>query len=210
MIGIFGGTFNPVHNAHLRMALHVYYALRLRRVHMIPCAQPVHRETPLCSAEQRFEMLRLGLLAFPFLIPDRTEIDRAGPSYTIDTLEYFARIQTETVCLIIGYDQFCDLHHWHEWRRLGDYAHIVVLRRDSQQATLAPELQQWMQGRVIKNHDLDELSRSKHGKLAFLSNPCVLESASALRAALSAGESIRHRVPLAVADYIERNGLFRV
>jgi nicotinate-nucleotide adenylyltransferase len=210
LIGIYGGTFNPVHNAHLRMALHAYYGLRLRRVHMIPCAQPVHRDTPLCSAEQRFQMLRLALWPFPFLVPDRLEIDRGGPSYTIDTLKYFHQTQTESLCLIIGYDAFCQLHLWHEWHSLADYAHIVVLRRESQIRELAPELQAWMGPRLLKNIVPDELSRAKHGKLTFLSNPCVVESASSLREAVAAGETIRHRVPLAVADYIERNGLFRI
>ena len=196
------------------MALYVQQRLRLTRLHMIPAAEPVHRQRPQASAEQRFIMLQLALLPFPALIPDRCEIDRQGPSYTIDTLKYFRQRYDVSLCLAVGYDAFCAFSSWHEWQRIPDYAHIAVLRRDHDNQIdikdFPAELQQMVNALRIDEQEFATNTRQHtHGHLVFLQNPRFFESSSAIRAAVHSGASIRHRIPLATADYIERAGLYR-
>lgn len=197
------------------MALFVQQRLRLSALHMIPCAQPVHRSAPQANAEQRFKMLQLALLPFPSLIPDRIEIDRQGPSYTIDTLEYFHKHGVERVCLLVGYDAFLAFATWREWQRIPDYAHIIVLRRDQQtsinDAEFPDDLRQMIKLRAVDDEQQvpAQLHASAHGRVVFLRNPKFVESSSAIRASIERGDSIRHRIPLPVADYIERNRLYR-
>jgi len=214
LIGIYGGTFDPIHYGHLRMALFVQQRLRLQRLHMIPCAQPVRRAGPHASAEQRFKMLQLALLPFPALVPDRTEIDRDGPSYTIDTLKEFRQRYAARVCLVVGYDAFCGFSTWHQWQQIPQYAHIVVLRRDQHSGIEAADFPQPLH-QLVSEHSVDEsevpakLSQSDQGCVVFLKNPKFFESASAIREALRHETVIRHRIPLAVADYIDRYRLYR-
>lgn len=214
MIGIYGGTFDPIHFGHVRMALFVLQRLRLRALHMIPCAQPVHRNIPQASAEQRYKMLQLALLPFPSLIADRVEIDRQGPSYTIDTVEYFSRRSNEPRCLIVGYDAFIGFSTWHEWQRIAELAHIVVLRRDHdapvRDADFAPALQDLLASRAVAESCVPAQWRhAQRNQIVFLENPKWLESSSAIRAAIAGGNSVRHRIPLPVADYIEDNRLYK-
>jgi len=213
LIGIYGGTFDPIHYGHVRMAVFVQQRLRLQRLHMIPCAQPVHRQAPQASAEQRFEMLRVALMPFPALIPDRIEIDRPGPSYTFDTVAAFHRQLGQRVCLVIGYDAFCGFSSWHQWQRIPDHAHIIVLRRE-QDAMISPAdfpapLQQLVADLSRDERQLLRLDHQADAALVFLSNPKFSESSSAIRQAIRDGASVRHRIPLAVADFIEKSGLYR-
>lgn len=197
------------------MALYVQQRLRLQRLHMMPCGQPVHRQAPAASAAERFNMLQLALLAFPALYPDRTEIDRPGPSYTIDTLKYFRQRWTDRrVCLVIGFDAFCAFTGWHAWQSIPDYAHIIVLRRQHQTNIDVSEFPSALQ-QVLNQRRVDdsmrgaELASTEQGKVLFLQNPTYFESSSAIRADIKAGRSIRQRVPLAVADFIESRQLYR-
>jgi len=194
------------------MAVFVQQRLRLQRLHMIPCAQPVHREAPQASAEQRFAMLRAALLPFPALIADRIEIDRQGPSYTIDTVAAFHRQLGERVCLLVGYDAFCGFSSWHQWQRISDYAHIIVLRRDHDAAIRTSDfpspLQRMVASLSVDESQLASLSQRSDAALVFLRNPQFTESSSAIRQAIRDGALVRHRIPLAVADYIEREGLY--
>lgn len=213
MIGIYGGTFDPIHYGHVRMAVFVQQRLHLQRLHMIPCAQPVHRQAPQANAKQRFDMLRAALLPFPALIPDSIEIDRQGPSYTIDTLADFHRRLGARVCLVVGYDAFCGFDSWHQWQQIPDYAHIIVLRRDHDAAIstadFAAPLQEMVARLSLEESHLAELHQRADAAIVFLRNPKFTESSSAIRAAIRSGALVRHRIPLAVADYIEREGLYR-
>lgn len=129
-IGIFGGTFDPVHCGHLRTCVELYETLDLHQVRLIPCGNPPHRAVPLANVGQRASMLRLAIAGQEGLCLDERELDRAGPSYMVDTLttlrEEFPAV---SLCLILGSDAFLGLHSWRRWRELFRLAHLVVVPR---------------------------------------------------------------------------------
>ncbi len=130
-IGIFGGTFDPVHNGHLRTALEVAELLAFDELRLVPASVPPHRGAPLATAAERLRMLQLAADAHPGFVVDDRELVRGGASYTIDTLRSLRAELGETVrlCLIVGMDAFAAIDTWKEWRALGDHAHIVVVQR---------------------------------------------------------------------------------
>ncbi|PPD32864.1 MAG: nicotinic acid mononucleotide adenylyltransferase, partial [Methylomonas sp.] len=128
MIGIFGGTFDPVHYGHLRSALEVKELFGLDEVRLIPCYQPPHRDQPKASATMRLQMLQQAINHEPGLVVDSRELNRAGPSYMVDTLKSLREeFSEQTLLLFIGSDAFENLTSWHRWQQLFDYAHLVVL-----------------------------------------------------------------------------------
>jgi nicotinate-nucleotide adenylyltransferase len=134
-IGIFGGTFDPVHYGHLRTAFELLQALDLEEVRFIPCGDPPHRGGTFAPAALRLDMVRLATRdERDFLVDDR-ELRREGPSYSIDTL---ASLREEfpgrSLCLITGMDAFLGLPTWHRWDEILDFAHIVVAHRPGWQA----------------------------------------------------------------------------
>ena len=112
MIGVFGGTFDPVHFGHLRPALEVLQALRLQEMRFIPCGLPPHRNSPLASATDRLTMLRLAIESQPGFNVDERELHREGPSYMVDTLESLQQETTTPLCLLLGMDAFAAFHTW--------------------------------------------------------------------------------------------------
>ena len=125
-IGIFGGTFDPVHIGHLRASVELRKTLGLSEMRLIPSANPPHKAQPETNAEHRLAMLQLALANEPGLVADARELHRKGLSYTLDTLtEIRAEIGVETpLCLCIGMDSLIDLNQWHRWRELTDVAHV--------------------------------------------------------------------------------------
>ena len=120
MIGIYGGTFDPVHYGHLRPAIDVYSQLGLSEVRFIPTGEPAHREQPIASQDQRYQMLLLAIENIAGLSVDDREIKRAGPSYMVDTINSLqADFPDESFCLIVGMDAFIKFESWREWQRIG-------------------------------------------------------------------------------------------
>jgi nicotinate-nucleotide adenylyltransferase len=134
-IGIFGGTFDPVHYGHLRTAFELLQALDLEEVRFIPCGDPPHRGVTFAPAARRLDMVRLATREEPGFLVDDRELRREGPSYSIDTL---ASLREEfpgrSLCLITGMDAFLGLPTWHRWDEILDFAHIVVAHRPGWQA----------------------------------------------------------------------------
>ena len=129
MIGIFGGTFDPVHYGHLRTALELKTLFKLTEIRLIPCANPPHRPAPLTPAPLRLQMLQLAVAGRQGLMADGCELSRAGLSYTVDTLKRFGQNGWYPILLFMGMDAFAGLESWHQWQRLFDYAHVVVITR---------------------------------------------------------------------------------
>lgn len=206
-VAVLGGTFDPIHNAHLRVALEAGEALDAR-VHMIPASVPPHREQPLASAAQRMAMLELALAGQQRLLADPRELERAGASYTVDTL---AQLRMEygpsrPLVLLLGADAFAGLSTWHRWRELFAHAHIVALTRPGHGGVFEAELAgEWYARRV---GDIAELGDSPAGRCAPLEVTALEISASAVRAALARGGSARYLVPAAVDDYIRQHALY--
>ncbi|OGT06369.1 MAG: nicotinate (nicotinamide) nucleotide adenylyltransferase [Gammaproteobacteria bacterium GWF2_41_13] len=133
-IGILGGTFDPIHQGHLQIALIALQQLHLQKIHFIPCFQPPHRNQPIASPNDRLAMVKLAIGNNTAFNADDREIKRGNISYTIDTLKSLRQDYPDTpLCLIIGTDAFQELQQWHHWKELIDYAHLVVMYRQTDQ-----------------------------------------------------------------------------
>ncbi len=211
MIGILGGSFDPIHFGHLRTAVELRDMLGLREVRLTPCGQPPHRVGPVANARQRVEMLRLAVADEPGLVVDEQELRRAGPSFTLYTvLATREAIKKDPICLIIGADQFVSFDTWHRWRELCDLAHIVVVYRPGWNLTgqLANrELAELVQERLTDRPG--ELSAATGGKLFFAQLSSMDIASSRIRALIRDGKSARYLVPDVVLDYIQTQRLYK-
>ncbi|MCK9564270.1 MAG: nicotinate-nucleotide adenylyltransferase [Bacteroidales bacterium] len=208
-IGIFGGTFDPIHIGHLRTALELREHLRLDAMHLMPCGDPVHRNIPLTSASQRLAMVRLAVAGEPGLVADDREIVRGGASYTIETLREMRREQgaEQPLCLCIGMDSLLSLASWKHWRELSDHAHVVVAARPGWQPPREGEVAQWVAQR--RTTDPAVLRTRPAGAVYITAMTLLPVAATSLRAAIAAGHSIRYLTPDAVVDYIHTYQLYQ-
>jgi nicotinate-nucleotide adenylyltransferase len=205
MIGIYGGTFNPVHYGHLRTAIEVKERLALEQIRMLPCRLPAHRQQPEASAEMRLAMLELAISATPGLQVDTHELQRPGPSYMVDTLRSLrSELADIPLMLIIGSDAFAGLESWYEWQQLFEYAHLVVITRPGYiQHALPPVLQV----RRIENQSL--LAQQAAGHLFFLGVTLLDISATQIRHLIASGSSAQFLLPDAVLAFIQQHQLFQ-
>jgi nicotinate-nucleotide adenylyltransferase len=193
-IVILGGTFDPVHNAHLRVAWEAAEALDAE-VRLMPANVPPHRPAPVATAAQRVAMLKAALAGQGRLRLDERELRRPEPSYTVETLremrEEFGR--DRPLIVLIGADAFAGLTAWHEWRALFDLAHLAVMTRPGHGVVLPPELDAEAGGR--RTRDLAILRARPSGRVFDLAVTRLEVSASAVRALLAAGREPRWLVP---------------
>lgn len=210
MIGIFGGTFDPVHFGHLRPALDVKQALGLREMRLIPAFQPPHRESPAANPGQRLTMLRAAVGDEPDLLVDNREMKREGDSFMVDTLTSLREeLGDEPLCLVLGADAFLQLDGWHQWEKVPQLAHIVVMHRpgwelDIDKASVAIQAL-WRESQVT---DVAELEAHPAGKIILQSVTVLDISASHIRALVAAGKSPRYLVPDPVWNLIRMHGLY--
>ena len=205
---LYGGTFDPVHHGHLAVA-DAASALFDADVDLLPSADPPHRAPPGASAQQRAAMLDLAIADHPRLRVDRRELERAGSSYSVDTLrEVRAEIGSDMpLAWLLGADAFRDLHHWHRWRELFDLAHLIVaVRPGHAMDPLAPALQAEVATRWTDDPAL--LETTANGLLFLLDLPLRFEAASNLRQRIAAGSLWEDEVPPAVAAYIRAQRLY--
>jgi len=200
-LGVFGGTFDPIHYAHLAVAEEAAEAFGLERVLFIPAGEPPHkRAVAITPAEDRLAMVELAIEDNPRFRADRSEIDRPGPSYTVDTLEALRSSRaaagiTADLTLILSAEAFLGLMTWREPRRVLELARVVVAPRDGY-----PEA-----GPDFLAEHLPDLA----DRATFLDGPRLRVSASDLRSRAAAGRSLRYLVPDAVLAYIGDHGLYQ-
>ena len=208
MIGIFGGTFDPVHFGHLRPALEVQQALGLNQVRFIPAGQPPHRETPYASTPQRLSMLRTAIDDQPGFVVDERELRREGPSYMVDTLASLREEVGQTpLCLILGYDAFLGLPGWHQWNSLIELAHLVITHRPGWNHD---ELDDALQSLVKQcETGVGRLSEQAAGGLLFVPVTQFDISATIIREQIRAGQDIRYLLPDTVYRIIREQKLYR-
>ncbi len=203
-IALFGGTFDPIHNAHLQACLDIRTALELDCVHLTPCFQPVHRDNPGASAEQRLSMLNLAVGDKAGICVDSREITRGGPSYSIDTLLSIQKTeQPQRLFLVVGIDAFNGFMRWHQWQDILSVCHVVVMSRPG--ASLTPEVLKLLATRQIRP---DETERSASGGIIYLKVTAMAVSATKVRNAIANQEPIDYLVPFPVAEYIKNNNLY--
>lgn len=208
-IGIFGGTFDPVHIGHLRTALELREYLGLDAMHLMPAGDPVHRETPGTAAAHRLAMVRLAVAGEAGLVADDREIARGGATYSIDTLELMRREYGSGVplCLCIGMDSLATLDTWQRWRELAEHAHIVVAARPGWSPPAAGPVARWVAERRVD--DPARLRVSPAGAVHIAAMTLLPVAATDLRASLAAGRSIRYLTPDPVLDYIHTHQLYQ-
>jgi len=213
-VGILGGTFDPVHFGHLRLAQELAEGLALGEVRIIPAGLPPHRAQPFASPQQRLEMVRLGIDGNPLFTLDEREIFKPTPSYSVETLLDLRRElgAMQPLCLFMGADAFLGLTTWHRWRELFDLAHIVVAQRPGVSgitraaATLPADLMDALNRRLT--NEPEALRDAPSGTILVHPVTALDISATQIRSELAAGRSPRYLLPDAVLDYIQTNGLY--
>ena len=207
MIGIFGGTFDPVHYGHLRPLWEVKEALSFDEVRLIPSYIPPHREAPGASPEQRLAMLKLALSDVPEFFIDQRELERGGASYMVDTLQSLRDELGETsISLILGQDAFNGLASWHRWQHLIELAHIVVMHRPGSQLPEVGAVSELVNER--RSTAPAELKQTPAGRV-FIQNVTQLDiSATDVRAILAKKGDVRFLMPEPVRQYIAESQLY--
>jgi nicotinate-nucleotide adenylyltransferase len=210
MIGILGGTFDPIHYGHLRPAAEARAALGLSEVRLIPAARPPHRAQSSVPAGERLALAQLAAREQPGFTVDDRELRRAGPSYTVLTLEELRREcgDTAPICLIIGADAFAGFDTWHRWPEILALAHLVVMSRPDSAATADPaSWPAWARPRAARSSA--ELAASPAGRVMYVEVRPQRISATDIRRRVARGESIDGLVPPAVGRHIHQHGLYR-
>ena len=209
VIGLLGGTFNPIHLGHLRLAEELSNALNLDEVRFIPSANPPHKTAPSVSATHRAEMVQLAIEENPKFQLDSLELARTGASYTIDTLKNLREelgIST-SLSLIMGSDAFVKLDTWHEWETLIDYCHIILVQRPQPKVTpLNAELEQFLSDHYTENND--DLLNNPAGFISMQAITALDISSTNIRKNLSSQKSVRYLVPDNVLNYIHLHHLY--
>ena len=210
--GILGGTFDPIHFGHLRLAEEARQALQLASIRVVPTGQPAHRQSPWCTAEQRLAMTQLAIANSPGMHLDSAEVLSAAPSYTITTLERLRRElgDEQPLVLLMGADAFCGLSRWHRWQELLSLSHIGVatrpgfpLQADKLDADLARAY------RDARSASAQVLAEQAAGRIVHFEMTPLEISATAIRTLLAGGQSARFLLPDTVLDYIKTHQLYK-
>jgi nicotinate-nucleotide adenylyltransferase len=194
-IGVLGGTFDPIHHGHLAIAEEARVALGLEQVLLVPAGQqPLKHGTHVASPQQRLAMARLGCAGNPALLVSALEIERAGPSYTVTTLEELQREGAGELHFILGVDALTDLHRWRQAARLPELARLVAIARPGFSPDLAA---------------LEAQLPGAAERVMLLEGPRLDISSSELRQRIATGRPVRYLLPDAVLAYIEEHRLYR-
>ncbi len=214
LCGLFGGTFDPIHYGHLAPLREVCQSVAPDKVIYLPAAVPPHRRQPRAGAEHRLAMTRIAVAgeqtneqpepSFALEVDD-LELQRRGPSYTIDTLQSLRQQQPgRRYALMVGLDALLGLEAWHRWRALQQSVHIIAIARPGWR--LPQPLPDWWQAARVESSD--ELRRAAAGKIIFVEAAPVAISSTLVRERLAAGGEIHDLTPPGVCDYIREHNLY--
>jgi len=188
-VGLLGGTFDPIHCGHLQAASNARASLALDSVLFVPASVPPHRAAPVASVHDRFAMVALATAGCPYFVPSDVELARGGPSYTADTLEQLReRRPGDSFVLVVGHDAFDEIGSWKDTARLFTLCDVAVVGRPGSAGALAD-----LRGATVHTVAGTELPIS----------------ASEIRRRCAAGEGLADLVPVSVAEYIAKRGLYR-
>ena len=206
-MGVFGGTFDPIHYGHLRTAFEVQQALRFDQVRFMPCGTPPHRERPFASDTLRLEMVRAATAGHEGFVVDQRELSREGPSYSVDTLiELRGEFPEMSIALIIGMDAFLGLPQWDRWQEILTLAHIVVAHRPGWRAPDLGPLGELLATRGT--HRVGDLHDATSGRIYVFDVTQLEISSTEIRDLVSAGRDPRFLMPDAVGEIIRRSDCY--
>ena len=206
-MGIFGGTFDPIHYGHLRTAFELREAVRLAEVRFLPTGNPPHRDQTQASAEERLAMVRAAVTDQPGFSVDDRETRRSGFSYSVDTLgELRGEFPQRSICLLLGMDAFLGLPNWHRWREILELAHVVVAHRPGWKAPTQGPL-----GEVMVDHgtgSVRDLHDATAGRIYVHAVTQLEISSTDLRALIARGRDPRYLVPDSVCKLLRETGWY--
>jgi nicotinate-nucleotide adenylyltransferase len=218
-LGLYGGTFNPIHRGHTQVAKDVLQQFRLSCMHFLPSALPPHKQrAEIASAADRYEMARLALAGEPALSVSDVELRRSGPSYTIDTLRHFKAAATQALRLffVIGLDAFLEIHTWKSYGDMFELAAFIVMARPHSQASasdwqvsLIDYTRRWISSDYTLSCAGDTLIHPQKEPIYLAMVTPMSISSSQIREMIRQGRSIEEWVAPPVAAYIESKGLYR-
>jgi len=197
MIGIYGGSFDPVHLGHLKTATSLKTELHLDHLFLLPCCEPVHKVGLKYSSNDRLKMLNLAIDNFSTLEIDSREISRGGGSYMIDTLRELKRIyKDEPICLIIGMDSYLKIKTWKDWQEFSKLVHMVILQRQGF------DLIDSSLGSFQTTKEAQQLKLESNGLLYFSNCPKINISSSDIRSRIAANQNLNDFLPESVISYL--------
>jgi nicotinate-nucleotide adenylyltransferase len=206
-IGLFGGTFDPIHYGHLRTAFELWQSLRLAQVRFLPTGNPPHREPSLASAELRLQMVQAAIGGIGAFVADDREMRRTGISYSVDTLLDLRReFPGRSLCLLLGMDAFLGMPHWHRWREIFELAHVVVAHRPGWKAPITGPLGEVMVDRGTGS--VRELHGAPAGRVYVHAVTQLEISSTELRQLILAGRDLKFLVPEPVRELIATSGCY--
>ncbi|HEX4869432.1 MAG TPA: nicotinate-nucleotide adenylyltransferase [Moraxellaceae bacterium] len=208
MIGLYGGSFDPVHLGHVATAQELLGRLPFREIRFLPAARSPLKAAVTADAH-RIAMLERALAGHPGLVLDRSELALPPPSYTVDTLRR-ARAglgPDEPLVFILGLDSFLELPRWKDWTALADAAHLLVVSRPGNHPAFAPALAAWLDGR--RAQDPAELAAAPGGRVLFVATAPHDIASRTIRAAVRDGADTSRWLAPAVRDYIDHHHLYR-
>jgi len=206
-IGILGGTFDPVHFGHLRIAVECKEALGLDELRMIPCALPSHRDSPHVNVEQRTAMLAAAIENEDGVLVDDRELKRRGYSYTVDTLlSLKAEFPESVLYLIVGSDSFQDFLSWHRWQTILDLANLVVAQRPGQGDDHESAAGLALEKRFCS---VTDITASPSGRISFLGVSQLAISSTRIRELIKENKSVRYLLPDSVIEIIKDCALYK-
>ncbi len=209
IIGIFGGTFNPIHNGHLRLAIELYERLDLAQVRLIPAACPPHKEQPDVTSQQRLQMVQAAITGIQGLTFDDRELQRQGLSYTIDTLSSLRNdYPANPLALIFGMDAFLGLPSWYKWEFIMDFAHIIVVTREQSGCQNITNTMNAFLHKYQTDNPQDLITKTA-GKIWLQDIPTLNISATQIRAIIAAGKNPTYLLPPAVLDLINTQQFYK-
>ena len=207
LIGVFGGTFDPIHLGHLRTAYELLMEFSLTEVRFIPCRVPHHDKAPSASADLRVQMVREAVSAQSGFSVDERELNRAGPSYSVDTLESLRTdFPDQTLTLLVGLDAFLTFTSWHRWQDILQLTHVIVARRPGSTIARSGPVGELLGRRGTR--DASDLVRTSAGKIIIHTVTQLEIASSAIRAMAGRGADPKFLVPESVGRIIEESGCY--
>lgn len=206
LIGIFGGTFDPIHLGHLNLANEVYRHLNLKEISFLPCNQSSIKKKPVANIADRLAMLELAIRYYPYFNINDCEIKRSGISYTIDTLKFLRQEIDSPLCFIMAMDTFAQFNLWHKWQEILTLTHLVIANRPDNLMPTNKEILQLLNER--QSREVKDLQANIAGKIYLINIKPNPISATLIRDLIKDGKDASHLLPRAVWNYIKQHNLY--